>query len=103
MEGVKGSKIWAQVRILQILGCKSVEYDRKVPLFRREWLPPSADKIFFGIPKLITLFYIQGSSSITDQKFGPLTFRHRASYIQDDRSANLQMLYFIYLFNKYKY
>jgi hypothetical protein len=34
---------------------------------------------------------------------GTLTFRHRASYIQDDRSANLQMLYFIYLFNKYKY
>jgi hypothetical protein len=32
-----------------------------------------------------------------------LTFRHRASYIYDDRSANIQMLHFIYLFNKYKY
>jgi hypothetical protein len=32
-----------------------------------------------------------------------LTFRNCASYIQDDRSANLQMLHFIYLFNKYKY
>jgi hypothetical protein len=35
--------------------------------------------------------------------YNHLTFRHRASNIQDDRSANLQMLHFIYLFNKYKY
>jgi hypothetical protein len=32
-----------------------------------------------------------------------LSFRRRASYIYADRSANLQMLNFIYLFNKYKY
>jgi hypothetical protein len=34
-------------------------------------------------------------------KHPELTFRHRASYIKDDRFANLQMLHFIYLFNKY--
>jgi hypothetical protein len=35
--------------------------------------------------------------------YPPIPFRHRASYIYDDRCANLQMLHFIYLFNKYKY
>jgi hypothetical protein len=39
----------------------------------------------------------------TDQQLWILTFRHRASYIEDDRSADLQMLHFTYLFNKYKY
>jgi len=33
-----------------------------------------------------------------------LTFRNRTSYIQDGRTATLQMLHFIYFFfNKYKY
>ena len=32
-----------------------------------------------------------------------LTFRNRASYIYDGHTANLQMLHFIYLFNKYTY
>jgi hypothetical protein len=32
-----------------------------------------------------------------------LTFKNRASYIQDGRTASLQMLHFIYFFNKYKY
>jgi hypothetical protein len=32
-----------------------------------------------------------------------LTFKNRASYIQDGRTATLQMLHFIYFFNKYKY
>jgi len=33
-----------------------------------------------------------------------LTFRNRASYIQDGRTATLQMLHFIYFFlNNYKY
>jgi hypothetical protein len=32
-----------------------------------------------------------------------LTFKNRASYIQDRRTATLQMLHFIYFFNKYKY
>jgi hypothetical protein len=31
----------------------------------------------------------------------PLTFKNRASYIQDGRTANLQMLHFMYFFNKY--
>ena len=33
----------------------------------------------------------------------PLTFKNRASYIWDGRTATLQMLHFIYFFNKYKY
>jgi hypothetical protein len=32
-----------------------------------------------------------------------LTFKNRASYILDGRTATLQMLHFIYFFNKYKY
>ena len=32
-----------------------------------------------------------------------LTFKNRASYIQDGRTATLQMLHFIYFFIKYKY
>jgi hypothetical protein len=33
-----------------------------------------------------------------------LTFKNRASYIQDGRTATLQMLHLIYIFfNKYKY
>ena len=32
-----------------------------------------------------------------------LTFKNRASYIWDGRTATLQMLHFIYFFNKYKY
>jgi len=34
-----------------------------------------------------------------------LTFKNRASYIyiEDGRTATLQMLHFIYFFNKYKY
>jgi hypothetical protein len=32
-----------------------------------------------------------------------LTFKNRASYIQDGRTATLQMFHFIYFFNKYKY
>jgi len=32
-----------------------------------------------------------------------LTFKSRASYIQDGRTATFQMLHFIYFFNKYKY
>ena len=32
-----------------------------------------------------------------------LTFKNRASYIQDGRTATLQMLHFIFFFNKYKY
>ena len=33
-----------------------------------------------------------------------LTFKNRASYIKDGRTATLQMLHFIYIFfNKYKY
>ena len=32
-----------------------------------------------------------------------LTFKKRASYIQDGRTATIQMLHFIYFFNKYKY
>jgi len=32
-----------------------------------------------------------------------LNFKNRASYIYDGRTAILQMLHFIYFFNKYKY
>jgi hypothetical protein len=32
-----------------------------------------------------------------------LTFKNCASYIYDGRTATLQMLHFIYFFNKYKY
>jgi len=32
-----------------------------------------------------------------------LTFKNRASYIWDRRTATLQMLHFIYIFNKYRY
>ena len=32
-----------------------------------------------------------------------LTFKNRASYIEDWRTATLQMLHFIYFFNNYKY
>ena len=33
-----------------------------------------------------------------------LTFKNHASYIEDGRTATLQMLHFIYIFfNKYKY
>jgi hypothetical protein len=32
-----------------------------------------------------------------------LTFKNRASYIYDGRTATLRMLHFIYFFNKYKY
>jgi hypothetical protein len=32
-----------------------------------------------------------------------LTFKNRASYTYDGRTATLQMLHFIYFFNKYKY
>jgi hypothetical protein len=36
--------------------------------------------------------------------FVPLTFKNRASYIKDGRTATLQMLHFIYIFfNSYKY
>jgi hypothetical protein len=42
------------------------------------------------------------SSKLPDD--GLLTFKNRASYIQDGRTATLQMLHFIYIFfNKYKY
>jgi hypothetical protein len=33
----------------------------------------------------------------------PLTFNNHASYIEDGGTATLQMLHFIYFFNKYKY
>jgi len=36
-------------------------------------------------------------------KMTSLTFKKSASYIQDGRTANLQMLHFIYFFNKYEY
>jgi len=32
-----------------------------------------------------------------------LTFKNPASYIEDGRTATLQMLHFIYFFNNYKY
>jgi len=32
-----------------------------------------------------------------------LTFKNRASYIQDGGTATLQMLHFIYFYNNYKY
>jgi hypothetical protein len=32
-----------------------------------------------------------------------LTFKNHVSYIQDRHTATLQMLHFVYLFNKYKY
>ena len=32
-----------------------------------------------------------------------LTFKNRASYIKDGRTATLQMLHFIYFFNKCEY
>jgi hypothetical protein len=32
-----------------------------------------------------------------------LTFKNRAAYILDGHIATLQMLHFIYFFNKYKY
>jgi len=32
-----------------------------------------------------------------------LTFKNLVSYILDGRTATLQMLHFIYFFNKYKY
>jgi len=32
-----------------------------------------------------------------------LTFKNRASYIEDGRTAALQMLHFIYFFDKSKY
>jgi len=32
-----------------------------------------------------------------------LTFKNRASYILDGRTNTLQMMHFIYFFNKYKY
>jgi hypothetical protein len=32
-----------------------------------------------------------------------LTFKKRASYIEDGRTATLQTLHFIYFFNKFKY
>jgi len=32
-----------------------------------------------------------------------LIFKNRASYIKDGRTATLQMLHFIYFFNKYMY
>jgi len=32
-----------------------------------------------------------------------LTFKNLASYIQDGRTTTLQMLHFMYFFNKYKY
>ena len=32
-----------------------------------------------------------------------LTFKNRASYIEDGRTATLQMLHFMYFFNNYKY
>jgi hypothetical protein len=32
-----------------------------------------------------------------------LTFKNRASHIEDGRNATLQMLHFIYFFNKYEY
>jgi len=40
-------------------------------------------------------------SSVSEQG---LTFKNRASYIEDGRTATLQMLHFIYFsFNNYKY
>jgi hypothetical protein len=41
--------------------------------------------------------------SFTELPRVPLTFKKRASYIQDGRTATLQMLHFIYFFNKYEY
>ena len=49
-----------------------------------------------GTPKVQKLIYV-----LIAQK--GLTFRKRASYIQDGHTANLQMLHFIYLFNKCTY
>jgi len=38
------------------------------------------------------------------ERFNLLNFKNRASYIKDGRTANLQMLHYIYIFfNKYKY
>jgi hypothetical protein len=39
----------------------------------------------------------------TKSKVRPLTFKNRASYIWDGRTATLQMLHFIYFFNNYKH
>jgi len=42
-------------------------------------------------------------SNYTANEIKNLSFKNRASYIWDGRTATLQMLHFIYFFNKYKY
>jgi len=45
----------------------------------------------------------EGYAYVLTSNITALTFKNRASYIQDGRTATLQMLHFIYFFNKYKY
>ena len=44
----------------------------------------------------VYLFLYQEEGKFSD--INPLTFKNRASYIQDGRTATLQMLHFIYIF-----
>ena len=51
----------------------------------------------------LTLGSIKIQATIINQSSHNLTFRNRASYIQDGHTATLQTPHFIYFFNKYMY
>jgi len=85
---LKGLKLGHKYGYYRLLGCKFVECDRNVLPFRRNVCLHLRGKNVFGIPKLFTLFYIQRSSSITDQKFEPL-IRSVSSCKHYWRSGNL--------------
>jgi hypothetical protein len=49
------------------------------------------------------IIYLNMHVEFISTQSGKLTFKNRASYIKDGRTATLQMLHFIYFFSKYKY
>ena len=53
-----------------------------------------------GVRLYLLLLYVFDYNAT---KMSCLNFKNRASYIWDGRTSTLQMLHFIYFFNKYKY
>jgi hypothetical protein len=59
---------------------------------------------FLVVQSLMRLVPVVDSiTETTPSRACRLTFRNRASYIQDGHTATLQTPYFIYYFNKYPY
>jgi hypothetical protein len=103
---------------MYVIYCYFTKHCLRVDVFIS--MPPHVH-IYFVIPSLLVVAEVQRTSEVgtpTERSYvasmmwamicmnvpgGVLTFRKRASYIQDGHTTPLQTPHFIYFFNKYTY